>query len=172
MDSFGRLIWQKLKHFFFIAWFYRSVWTIIAMLTVRSEMHQFSRNNWKNVRSPPEHFAIGNVHSDNLPLGIIALICHSKQLQEGLIVFSDNILHFLKIKKKFVEFTQTVLWLLRLSLYISYNDALKIHTYETTICDCVLFLIISRWDCTMRWNVPDVSRLLNFIRNVGKINEL
>ena len=23
---------------------------------------------------PPEHFAIGNVHSDNLPLGIIALI--------------------------------------------------------------------------------------------------
>ena len=60
---------------------------------------------------PPKHFAIGNVHSDNLPLGIIALICQLKQLQEGLIVFSDNILHSLKIKKKFVEFTKTILWL-------------------------------------------------------------
>ena len=29
---------------------------------------------YQNVRSLPEHFAIGNVHSDNLPLGIIALI--------------------------------------------------------------------------------------------------
>ena len=49
--------------------------------------------------------------SDNLPLGIIALIyanCHSKQLQEGLIEFSDNKLHFLK---KFFEFTKTILWL-------------------------------------------------------------
>ena len=32
--------------------------------------------------------------------------CHSKQLQEGLMVFSDDSLHFLKIKKKFVEFTK------------------------------------------------------------------
>ena len=38
-------------------------------------------------------------------------ICHSKQLQEGLNVFSDNILHFLKIKKKFVKSTNTILWL-------------------------------------------------------------
>ena len=26
-------------------------------------------------------------------------------------VFSDDFLHFLKIKKKFVEFTKTILWL-------------------------------------------------------------
>ena len=38
-------------------------------------------------------------------------MCHSKQLQEGLMVFFDDFLHFLKIKKKFVEFTKTILWL-------------------------------------------------------------
>ena len=38
-------------------------------------------------------------------------ICHSKQLQEGLMVFSDDFLHFLKIKRKKVEFTKTILWL-------------------------------------------------------------
>ena len=67
-------------------------------------MLQFSGNNnfIKIVRSPPEHFAIGYVHNDNLPL------CHSKQLHECLVLFSDDFLHFLKIKKKFVEF---ILWL-------------------------------------------------------------
>ena len=47
-----------------------------ALLTVRSEMLPFSGNNHtqKNIRSPPEHFAIGYVHNDdNLPLGNIAL---------------------------------------------------------------------------------------------------
>ena len=76
--------------------------TINVLLTVRSEMLPFSGNNQKhkNVRSPPEHFAIGYVHNDNLPLGNIAFaICHSKQLQEGLMVFSDDFLHFLKIQK-------------------------------------------------------------------------
>ena len=34
---------------------------------------------------------------------------HSKQLQEGLTVFSDDLMHFLKIKKKIVEFTKTIL---------------------------------------------------------------
>ena len=29
----------------------------------------------------------------------------------ALIVFSDNIMHFLEIKKKCVEFTKTILWL-------------------------------------------------------------
>ena len=55
--------------------FYRVVWTNNALLTIRSEMLPFSENNqkYKNVRSPPEHFAIGYVHNDNLPLGNIAL---------------------------------------------------------------------------------------------------
>ena len=110
MASFG--IWQQLKHniFFFIAWIYRSVWTIIAMLTFPPKCFKFQEITEisKCSESPEaEHFAIGNVHCDNLPLGIVA----SKQLQEGLIVFSDNILHFLKIKKKFAEFTKTILWL-------------------------------------------------------------
>ena len=41
------------------------------MLTIRSKMLQFSENNQniKNFRSPPEHFAIGYVHNDNMPLG-------------------------------------------------------------------------------------------------------
>ena len=59
----------------------------------------------------PRTFAIGYVHNDNLPLGNIALQCHSTQLQEDLMVFSDDSLHFLKIKKKFLEFTKTILWL-------------------------------------------------------------
>ena len=76
-------------------------------------MLPFSGNNQniKNVRSPPEHFAIGYIHNDNLPLGNITLQYHSKQVQEGLTVFSDDFLHFLKIKKQFVKFTKTILWL-------------------------------------------------------------
>ena len=59
----------------------------IELLTVRSEMLPLSGNNQKitNVWSPPEHFAIGYVHNDNLPLGNISF----KQLQEGLMVFSE-----------------------------------------------------------------------------------
>ena len=34
-----------------------------------------------------------------------------KQLQEGQMVFSNDSLHFLKIKNKSVEFTKTILWL-------------------------------------------------------------
>ena len=78
-------------------------------------MLPFSGNihNIKMFGVPPEHFAIGYVHNDVLPRGNInyMTICHSKQLQEGLMVFSDDFLHFLKIKKKIVEFTKTVLWL-------------------------------------------------------------
>ena len=55
-----------------------------------------------HARSPPEHFAIGYVHNDNLPRGNIAHnIQNSKQLQEGLMMFSDDFLHFLKIKNFF-----------------------------------------------------------------------
>ena len=71
MDSFGT--WRK-WFFFFNAEFYRVVWTINAPLTVCSEMLPFSGKNQNiNVWSPPEHFAIGYVHNDNLPLGNIAL---------------------------------------------------------------------------------------------------
>ena len=78
-------------------------------------MLPFSRNN-QNIQIfgvPPEHFAIGYVHNDNLPLGAILHYNMSSQtiLQEGLMVFSDDFLHFLKITKKIVEFTKTILWL-------------------------------------------------------------
>ena len=43
---------------------------------------------------------------------ILITICHSKQwLHECLVVLSDDFLHFLKIKKNFVEFTKSILWL-------------------------------------------------------------
>ena len=48
---------------------------INALLTIRSEMLPFSENN-QNIKMfgvPPEHFAIGYVHNDDLPLGNIAL---------------------------------------------------------------------------------------------------
>ena len=69
MDSFGT--WQKWKLIFFVvnAEFYRVVWTLNALLTVRSEMLPFSGNVW----SPPEHYAIGYVHNDNLLRGNFAL---------------------------------------------------------------------------------------------------
>ena len=75
MDSF--VTWRKWKLIFVVvnAEFYRVVWTINALLTVRSDMLPFSGNN-QNIKknwSPPEHFAIGYVHNDNLPLRNIAL---------------------------------------------------------------------------------------------------
>ena len=101
------------KMFFFFFFFllntefYRVVWTSSnALLTVRSEMLPFS-GNIQNSKifgvppppPPPEHFAKGYVH--NLTQGNIALpICRSKQLQEGLMVFSDDFLHFLRRSKK------------------------------------------------------------------------
>ena len=78
-------------------------------------MLPFSENN-QNIKmfgGPPNTLPIGYI----LYITIIATgqycitICHSKQLQEGLMVFSDDFLHFLKIMKKFVEFTKTILWL-------------------------------------------------------------
>ena len=51
------------------------VWTINALLTIRSEMLPFSENN-QNINIfgvPPNTVAIGYVHNDNLPLGTIAL---------------------------------------------------------------------------------------------------
>ena len=51
------------------------VWTINALLTVHSEMLPFQEIT-KNIKMlfgvPPEHFAIGYVHNDNLLLGNIA----------------------------------------------------------------------------------------------------
>ena len=61
---------------------------------------------------PPNTLAIGYVHNDNLPLGNIALqYVIQNKFREGLIVLFDDFLHFLKIKKKFDQFTQTILWL-------------------------------------------------------------
>ena len=62
--------------FFVNAELYRAVWTINALLTVRSEMLPFS-GNIQNIKMfgvpPPEHFAIGivYVHNDNLSGAIL-----------------------------------------------------------------------------------------------------
>ena len=44
-------------------------------------------------------------------------MCHSKQLQEGLMVFSDDFLHFLKIKKNNCRIHQNYLVALMFVLY-------------------------------------------------------
>ena len=103
MNSFGTRLKRKLIYIFLLN--FCRILNINALLTVRSEMLPFSGNN-QNIKMfgvPPEHFAIGYVM-------YIMMICHwailhyticlSKQLQEGLMVFSDDFLHFLKIKKK------------------------------------------------------------------------
>ena len=92
--------------FFVNAEFYRVVWTINALLTVRSERLPFSENNQakhKKCSECPEHFAIGYVHNDNLPLGNIALqymYVIQNNCRKVWWCFSNDSLHFLKIKKK------------------------------------------------------------------------
>ena len=112
MDSFGTW-WNFFLFFVFVnAEFYRVVWTINALLTVCSEMLPFSGNN-QNIKMfgvPPEHFAIGYVHNDNLPLRYIAL----------QYVIQNNCMNvwwcflmisctFWRSRFFFVEFTKTIL---------------------------------------------------------------
>ena len=78
---------------------------INALLMVRSEMLPFSGNNQsiKMFGVPRKHFAIhvGYVHNDNLPLRNIALqYVIQNNCMTCLVVFSDDFLHFLKIKEK------------------------------------------------------------------------
>ena len=109
MDQFWKMAKIKINISFL---FYRVVWTINALLIVLSGNASFSGNN-QNIKLfgvPPNTLHIGYVHVHMciyLPLGNSAF----KQLQEGLMVFSDDFLHFLKIKKNLVEFTKTILWL-------------------------------------------------------------
>ena len=98
-------------------------------MSIRSEMLLFAGNN-QNIKMfgvppppppPPEHFAICYVHNDNLPRGRCITICHSKQLQEGLMVFSNDFLHFLKIKIFFLRIHQNYIVALRLHIYTMFN---------------------------------------------------
>ena len=64
----------------------------------------------------PPNTLPGYVHNDSLPLGILHYnICHSKKMQEGLMVFSNDFLHFLKIKKFICRIHQNYLVALILS---------------------------------------------------------
>ena len=95
---------------------------INTLLTIRSEMLPFSENN-QNINIfgvPPNTLPymymcrLYIVHNDNLPLGNIALhymYVIQNNIAEDLMVFSDDFLHFLNIKKKCLEFTKTILWL-------------------------------------------------------------
>ena len=58
------------------------------------------------------HFFCKNIHSDILLLGIISLQhVIQNNCPVGLMVLSDGIVHFRKIKKKFNLSTKTILWL-------------------------------------------------------------
>ena len=110
MDSLGK--WWKWKLIFFLL-----MQNCIGLYEpCRSKLLPFSGNNQKhtNVRSRLEHFAIGYVHNDNLPLGNIAL--------QYMYVIPNNCRKvwwcFIKIsctfwrsRKKIVKFTKTILWL-------------------------------------------------------------
>ena len=67
----------------------------------------------KCFRGPPEHSAIGNIHyiGMNCYIGYYYIAtCHSKQLPVGLMVLSDGMDHFLKIKKHFNKSTNTKIY--------------------------------------------------------------
>ena len=74
MDSFGTVV--KISSLNYNV--YSSVWIVNALSIVCSEMLKLSRNNQKyqNVRGPPppQHSAIGNIHTDIWLLDIIALM--------------------------------------------------------------------------------------------------
>ena len=114
---------------------YRVVWTINALLTVRSEMLPFSENN-QNIKmfgAPRTLCHIGYVQNDNLPLGNIALqLCLSKQLQQGLMVFSDDFQHFLKIKTKICCILQNYL----VALTLNINKSQFLHIFIQPIIKC------------------------------------
>ena len=114
MDSFGT--WQNYYYyfFFFYAEFCRAIWTINALLTVRSEMLPFSGNN-QNIKMcgvPPKHFAIGYVHNHNFPQGNVALqyaIQNScRKVWQCFLMISCT---FWRSRIFFVKFTKTILWL-------------------------------------------------------------
>ena len=118
MDSFGIYGENEMKiKSLLIHYLYKTEWPtcINALLIVHSEILKFSRNN--------QYIKMFGVPPNTLPLLMyMVIICHwalfialkyvmVKQLQEGLMVLSDDMLHFLKIKEKLVEFTITILWL-------------------------------------------------------------
>ena len=83
---------------------------------------------------------------NEVPLYCIT-ICHYKQLQEGLMVFSDDFLHFLKIKKTFVEFTKTILWL--------YKKQDRSNAFSPRLMHCDFFLdepnFFTGWQLRWYW---------------------
>ena len=108
---------NEIFYFCFVnAEFYRVVWTINALLIIRSEMVPFSENN-QNIKMfgvPPKHFAIGYVHNDNLPLGNIALQYVIQNYTAGR---SDGVFWWFPAlsedqeEEKNLKFTKTILWL-------------------------------------------------------------
>ena len=75
-------------------------------------MLKLSRNNQniQNVWGPPEHSAIGNVHRAIWLLGIITLQhVIQNNCRWGLMVFSDGMVHFLKIENSFSQIYQNYL---------------------------------------------------------------
>ena len=103
MDSFGT--WRKWKFIFFLlmqifcCWV---IWTINALLTIRSKMLQFS-GNYQNINKlgVPPNTLPSRLCTDNLPLGNIALhYVIQNNCRKVWWCFFYDFLHFLKIKPK------------------------------------------------------------------------
>ena len=119
---------MKINIYFFVnAEFYRVVWTINVLLTVRSKMIPFSGNNQniKMFRVSPEHFALG------LCTYYIMIICHWAILHYNMSFKtiagrSDGCFlmiscTFWRSTKKIVEFTKTTLVALTLHQIIWFD---------------------------------------------------
>ena len=70
------------------------------------------QNAWGPPPPPPQHYAIDNIHRDILLLGILHYNMSFETIAGGFnMVFSDGMVHFLKIEKIFNKSTNTILWL-------------------------------------------------------------
>ena len=94
-----------------------------ARSIVCSEMLKLSRNN-QNIKMfgvPPNTRGTQSVQTCSkvffYTYGYFVIgyhyntTCHSKQLPVGLMVLSDGMVHFLKMKKKFNKSSKTIVWL-------------------------------------------------------------
>ena len=112
MDSFGT--WRILKWIFFLvnAEFYRVECPVNSSLRNASIFRKYPKH--QNVRSPPEHIAIGYVvHNAILPRGNITLQYviqnNCRKVWWRFLMIS---LHFSEDQDIFlVKFTKTILWL-------------------------------------------------------------
>ena len=145
------------------------------MSIVSSEMLKLSRNNHniKMLGVPPNTLPLV-IYIGLFCYWVYYITCHSKQLPMGLMVLSDGMVHFLKIKKNFNKSTKTTCYLvaimywawqfqraakmLKIIIFVGINIVLEVlwqtkpstetrGAFHQAFCQCFsLTTVISYWN--------------------------